>query len=396
MTTNPEALGKMALPITTPYFGDEEVEAVRKVLASGWVTQGPVTAAFEKLFAERHQVEHALATTSCTSALHLSMLALGIEPGEEVIVPAYTWVTSAHAVEYVGGQVVFCDIDPATFNIDPRAAACAVTRRTAAIMPVHLFGLAADMDAVSQLAQRHHLAVVEDAACAVGTTYRGRPVGGFGDLGCFSFHPRKVITTGEGGMTTTRQQDLADRVATLRNHGSNRRLAPRNPKPYQMGVFDHLGFNLRLSDIQAAVGVTQMGRLDQLLSHRRKMALGYTERLRDVDWLTVPREPSPCGHTYQAYVVWVRDNAPLPRNALMEFLAEKGIQTRPGTIAVHCTPYYQQRYSTWSEQFPNAFAAQEKTITLPIFPGMSGQQLDYVAEAVRSAEKVPQSRRKAG
>jgi len=384
------------LPITRPQFGEEEVDAVRQVLASGWVTQGPMTAKFEKAFAERHQLEHALATTSCTAALHLGMIALGVGPGDEVIVPAYTWVTSAYCVEYVGARVVFCDIDPHTYNIDLQAAAAAISPRTRAIMPVHLFGLAVDMKTVTDLAQKHKLCVVEDAACAVGTTYQGRPVGGFGDIGCFSFHPRKVVTTGEGGMVTTRQADLADHIAALRNHGANRRLGPRNPRPYEMGVFDRLGFNLRLSDIQAAIGLTQLARLGQLLAHRRQQALGYTERLKDVPWLRCPSEPAGCGHTYQSYVIRIEDDTPLSRNALMDELAKHKIQSRPGTIAVHGIPYYRENYHFRSEQFPAAHAAQEHTITLPIFPGMTSDHLDYITSALLSAAKAPYSVRKAG
>ena len=384
-------------PITRPEFGEEEISALRKVLDSGWVTQGPATAQFEKTFARRHLVDHALACTSCTAALHLSVLALGMGPGDELVVPAFTWVTSAHCAEYVGARVAFCDIDPETFNIDPQAAAAATNARTRAILPVHLFGLPADMDAINALAKKHSVAVIEDAACATGSTYKGRPVGGLGDLGCFSFHPRKVVTTGEGGMVTSNRIDLADRVANLRNHGANRSLSPQNPKPYQMGVFDQLGFNLRLSDIQAAVGLAQMERLEKLLQHRRAMAQGYHERLKSIDWLRLPHQVSAdYGHTYQSYVIWVREHAPLPRNTLMEHLGARRIQTRPGTMAVHCTRYYSERYNLRPEQFPNAFAAQEQTITLPIFPGMTEAHLDYISDGIRLAEQTNGAMRRAG
>jgi dTDP-4-amino-4,6-dideoxygalactose transaminase len=323
------------------------------------------------------------------------MLTLDIGPGDEVIVPAFTWVTSAHCAEYVGARVAFCDIDRDTFNINPEAAANALNARSRVLLPVHLFGLPADMNAINALASKHGLWVVEDAACAVGSTFHGRPVGGIGQLGCFSFHPRKVITTGEGGMVTTNDLALADRVAGLRNHGSNRRLAPVRPKPYEMGVFDHLGFNLRLNDIQGAVGVAQLNRLEGLLEHRRRMARGYDERLRQCTWLRTPKVPVGFGHTYQAYVIWVNDDAPVSRNRLMEEVGKKNIQTRPGTIAVHCIPYYAQRYGLRPEQFPVAFAAQEKTITLPVFPGMTENHLDYVTEALGGAAKLPYSERRA-
>jgi perosamine synthetase len=225
MAANSSNNAQSSLPITRPSFNQDEVEAVQKVLDSGWVTQGPATAAFEKAFARRHQVDHALATTSCTSALQMSILALGIGPGDEVIVPSFTWVTSAHCAEYAGARAVFCDIDPTTFNMDAAAFEAAVTPRTRAVVAVHLFGLPADMQAILRIARRYQLAVIEDAACAVGSTYQGRAVGGIGDLGCFSFHPRKVITTGEGGMMTSMNNELAERVASLRN-GSKRRPTP--------------------------------------------------------------------------------------------------------------------------------------------------------------------------
>jgi len=209
-----------SIPLTTPKFGDEEVEAVRRVLESKWVTQGPATREFENLIASRHGAKHGVATTSCTAALHLAALALGLQPGDEVIVPAFTWVTSAHCAEYVGARAVFADVDLTTFNLDPAAVAAAITPRTKAIVAVHLFGLAAPLDELKALAARHGLFIIEDAACAIGTTYKGLPVGAVGDVGCFSFHPRKVITTGEGGLVTTNSDQFADRARTFRNHGT--------------------------------------------------------------------------------------------------------------------------------------------------------------------------------
>jgi perosamine synthetase len=385
-----------ALPITRPSFNREEIEAIQKVLDSGWVTQGPATAAFEKAFAQRHQVIHALATTSCTAALHMSILALGLGPGDEVIVPSFTWVTSAHCAEYAGARAVFCDIDPTTFNLDPKSLAAAITPRSRAIVAVHLFGLSADMEAVLRIANRHKLAVIEDAACAVGSTYQGRPVGGLGELGCFSFHPRKVITTGEGGMVTSASAELAEHIAALRNHGANRLKVAPDPKPYHMGAFEFLGYNLRLSDIQSAVGLAQLAKLDGLLAHRYRCAQGYAQRLRSLAWLRLPHEPAGYGHSYQSYVVWVRPEAPAPRNAIMEALGEQGIQTRPGTMAVHGTAYYRDKYGLRPEAYPQSKAAEESTITLPIFPGMMDADLDRVAGALAAVKNWPASRRRAG
>jgi len=370
--------------ITEPLFDAHEIRQIQEVLDSKWVTQGPKTATFERLFAERHKVDNALATTSCTAALHLAALALGLGPGDEVVVPAFTWVTSAHAAEYVGAKTVFADIDLASFNIDPLAFESAITPRTRAVVVVHLFGKAAPMDAIMRIARRHGLAVIEDAACAVGTTFEGVPVGGIGNMGCFSFHPRKVITTGEGGMVTTNSRELADRTKSLRNHGATGPASGSDPsQPYAMGTFDVMGFNLRMSDIQAAVGIAQMGKLDKLLHERRRLALQYTELLGGLDELITPTDDP--GHTYQSYVVRLANNDREKRNSIMEALAARSIQTRPGTHAVHRLGYYGGKYKLRPEHFPNACCAEDATITLPIFPGMTEAQQSSVVKIIESS-----------
>lgn len=369
--------------ITEPFFDGEELRLVQEALDSKWVTQGPKTSEFERLFAERHELQHALATTSCTAALHLSTLALQLQPGDEVVVPAFTWVTSAHSAEYVGAKAVFADVDLATFNLDPAALEAAITPRTRAIVVVHLFGKAAPMDEIMAIAQKHNLAVIEDAACAVGSTYKGKPIGAIGDLGCFSFHPRKVITTGEGGMVTTNRKDLADRVKCLRNHGATGPAFGADPsKPYTMSTFEMLGFNLRMSDIQAAVGVAQMAKLDRLLAERRRLALRYAELLSGIDELIVPCDDP--GHTYQSFVIRLGANDRSRRNSIMERLAELNIQTRPGTHAVHRLGYYASKYGLKPDQFPNACRAEDTTITLPIFPGMTDDQQKFVIQSIRA------------
>lgn len=374
------------MPLTAPYFDEAEIQAVGDVLRSGWVTQGPMTKRFEALVAERHQVAHALATTSCTAALHLATMALGLGPNDEVVVPAFTWVTSAHCAEYVGAKAVFADIDPVTFNMDPIALEAAITPRTRAIVAVHLFGLAAPMDEIMDIARRHGLAVIEDAACAIGTSYKGKPVGSIGTLGCFSFHPRKVVTTGEGGMVTTNDPQLATRVNALRNHGSTGLPAedPTGKHPYTMGIFDLLGHNLRLSDIQAAVGVAQMAKLSSLLAERRQRALRYLELLADLPDLALPAGGAAEGHTYQSFVIRVLEGGRARRNAVMDRMAAENIQTRPGTHAVVNLDYYRYKYGLQAGDYPNATACENTTITLPIFPSMTDEDQDGVVAALRS------------
>ncbi|MEN6624116.1 MAG: DegT/DnrJ/EryC1/StrS family aminotransferase [Smithella sp.] len=376
--------------ITAPKFDDDEIHLLKQCLNSGWVTQGPLVDQFEQTFAHRHQVAHALATTSCTAALHLAMLALGIGPGDEVIVPAFTWVTSAHCAEYVGARVVFADVEPDTFNLDPRAFEAAITERTKAVVVVHLFGLSAKMDEIMEIARRNNLSVIEDAACAIGTTYNNQPVGVIGDVGCFSFHPRKIITTGEGGMVTTNRDDIALKIKSLRNHGATGPPPGIDDvtKPYVMATFNNLGFNLRLSDIQAAVGVAQMAKLDELLEERLANAIRYNELLSEINEIATPFLPDHCCHTYQSYVIRLLQGGMKRRNAIMDFFSFNRIQTRPGTHAVHRLGYYARKYNIRSEEFPNAALCEDTTITLPIFPGMTESDQVFVKDTLIKALKT--------
>ena len=372
--------------LTEPSFDDTEIEMLRECLASKWVTQGPLTERFEKLVAERHHVKHAMACTSCTAALHLAALALKLGPGDEVIVPAFTWVTSAHSAEYVGAKAVLAEIDLATYNIDPSALAASITPRTRAVVAVHLFGLAAPMDEINAIARKHDLAVIEDAACAIGTTYKNTLVGGIGDIGCFSFHPRKSVTTGEGGVVTTNRDDLAELVRSQRNHGATG-LPDVNYEahgPWTMATFDNIGFNLRLSDIQAAVGVAQMAKLDRLLAERRRLGHRYSELLADNRNIALPVGGDLAGHSFQSYVIRTLEGGRPKRNEVMAALAAQGIQTRPGTHAVHRLGYYRKKYQFEPEQFPNAAVAEDTTITLPVFAGMSEDDQQRVVESIWS------------
>jgi dTDP-4-amino-4,6-dideoxygalactose transaminase len=371
------------IPLQRPKFGAEELDRIAGVLESGWATMGPVSCEFERLIAERHQVPHALVTTSCTAALHLSLLALGLGPGDEVVVPAFTWVTSAYCAEYVGARPVFADVDIDTFNLDVSAFEAAITQRTRAVIAVHLFGQAADLDAIARVARPRGIAIVEDAACGIGTTYKGTPVGGLGDLGAFSFHPRKVITTGEGGAVTTNDDHHAATVTSLRNHGASHPVGQPAPvRPYDMNTFDRVGYNLRMSDLQAAVGVVQMARLDRLLAERRDNAAAYDRALEQVADVIRPSSPPELGHTFQSYVIRVREGGYARRNRVMDAMARFGVQTRPGTHAVHRLGYFRAAYGIPADAYPNACAAEDTSITLPLFPDMTDADRDRVVDAL--------------
>lgn len=377
---------KRSIAISLPSIGEEEWNAVREPLMTGWLTQGPKVAAFEKAFAERHQVKHALATTSCTTGLHLILAAMGIGPGDEVLVPAFTWVATANVVLYCGATPVFVDVDPITNNIDPRDVARRITSKTKASIIVHLFGLCADMDALRAVLPAG-LPIIEDAACGAGASYKGIPVGGLGDAAAFSFHPRKSITTGEGGMVTTQDAELAATMDKLRNHGAeiSEEQRHKGPRPYLLPEFNLLGFNYRMTDLQGSVGLVQLGKLDSFIAERQQWAEYYRERLADIAWLRMPIFPENGNHAWQAFVVYVDpDKAPMPRNDIMERLQAKGIATRPGTHAVHMLGYYSERFNIKPEDYPGALNCNDNTMAIPLHNRMSAEDYEYVVDALRS------------
>jgi dTDP-4-amino-4,6-dideoxygalactose transaminase len=307
--------------------------------------------------------------------------ALGIGPGDEVIVPAFTWIATANAVVYCGAKPVFVDVLPETYNIDPEQVRHALTDGTKAIIAVHLFGLAADMDALQSAAP--HVPIIEDAACAVGASYKGRLIGSLGELGCFSFHPRKIITTGEGGIVTTQQDELAHTINTLRNHGASISEEQRHhgAQPYLLPDFDVVGFNYRMTDLQGALGLVQLSKLESLLADRRQRAEQYHEALSGLTWLQTPATPAAYQHTWQSYVCRVDGTrAPCTRNTIMERLQSRGISTRPGTHAVHRTGAYRTTDNPSTDTCPVASDCERSTLTLPLFGRMQDDDYQYVIE----------------
>lgn len=354
------------------------MRAVQLPLESGWVVQGPYVAKFEEMFSAFTGTRHSAAASSCTTALHLAVAVLRLKPGDEVIVPAFTWVATANVVEYMGAKPIFCDIRLDTFNIDVAQIEALVTPRTVGIIPVHLFGLCADMQPIMDIARKHNLWVVEDAACAFGGWYRGRHAGTFGEIGCFSFHPRKSITTGEGGMVITARDDLDKEVRSLRDHGASRSDLSRHTQTssFLLAEYDHLGYNYRLTDIQGALGCVQMERAEWILSERRARARLYDELLNDFEWLKTPVVPEGYVHGYQSYVCVFLPELPTianvkrlheQRNEIMMRLEERGIATRQGTHAAVIQRYYAEKYDLHPEQFPNAYIADRLSLTLPLF-----------------------------
>lgn len=391
----------MKVPIARTGLTEDEIQSVLGPLRSGWLVQGPKVREFEQAWTGFTGAKHSIAVTSCTTALHLSLAALGFGPGDEAIVPAFTWISTANVVEHLGGSVVFADIDLSTFNIDPDGIESLITSRTKAILPVHLFGLSADMRVINEIAQKHNLWVVEDAACGFGATFQDRHVGTMGNTGCFSFHPRKAITTGEGGMITTNDGQLAERLRRLRDHGADISDLQRHlgPRPYLLADHPDAGYNQRMTDLQAALGAAQMQRAAAIVNERRFLAATYDAAFSDLDWLRTPSAPTGYGHGYQSYpclfepetVLQAVKNGDQPllkevserRNAWMEELQQQGVSTRPTTHAVHMLSYYSRKYQLSPEQFPAAQTANDCSVSLPLFHGMSSEEQAYVIDIVR-------------
>ena len=384
---------KMNVPIARTSLLESEIQSVLEPLRSGWLVQGPKVKEFEEKWSTFTGAEHSIAVTSCTSALHLSLAALGFGPGDEAIVPAFTWISTANVVEHLGGRVVFCDIDLITFNIDTTKIEALITPRTKAILPVHLFGLPADMTAINAIAKRHGLWVVEDAACGFGSRYHGQHVGSLGNAGCFSFHPRKAITTGEGGMVTTSDDALAQKIRRLRDHGASMSDLQRHlgARPFLLADHPEAGYNQRMTDLQAALGAAQMDRASDIVLERQRLARRYNEAFANLAWLRAPVQRAGYEHGHQSYPCLFQPESVKPdavprinerRNAWMDKLQKLGVSTRPATHAVHMLTFYRDKYKVKPQDFPNAYVANDCSISLPLFHGMTVEEQDYVIEQV--------------
>ncbi|WP_298459540.1 DegT/DnrJ/EryC1/StrS aminotransferase family protein [uncultured Cellulomonas sp.] len=374
--------------VMQPWLGAEEIAAVTEVIRSGWVAQGPRVAAFEQEFARVQQADHAVAVSSCTTALHLALVVAGIGPGDDVVVPSFSFIATANAVVYVGARPVFADVDPVTGNLTADTVAAAMTPGTRAVIVVDQGGVPVDLGAVRGLCDPLGVVVVEDAACGAGSTYRGRPVGVGADVAAWSFHPRKIVTTGEGGMVTTSRPEWADRARRLREHAMSVSAAERHASVLAPAEqYLEVGFNYRMTDLQAAVGIVQLGRLPEVVARRREIAAVYTDQLAEVPGLRPVADPPWGTCNFQSFWVEVGPDFPLDRDALLAHLAAAEVSARRGIMATHRQPAYAGR-DAGSQPLPVTEHLTDSTLILPVFHQMSGAQIEQVADALRSAAAV--------
>ena len=371
------------IPIAKPYLTEHDAQAAYDAIMSGWITQGPRVQEFEEKFAAYTGAKHAVAVSNCTTGLHLAMIVAGIQAGDEVICPSMSYIATANSIMYMGATPVFAEVHPETYNLDVADAERRITSKTKAILLVHQIGMPADIDAFAALCKKHNLTLIEDAACAAGSSYKGKKIGSHSDLVCFSFHPRKVISTGDGGMVTTNNDAYAERMKLLRQHGMSVNAGARHGAT-KIIFEDHLevAYNYRMTDIQAAVGIQQLAKLDWIVEERRKIAHRYLRELSDIDCIRLPREEEGYFTNWQSFSIYLKESAPLSRNELMQALLDKGVASRRGVMTSHRETAYKTMCA--GLELPRTEDACDRSIIIPLFVPMSDEDVSTVIHQLRS------------
>ena len=371
--------------VMKPWLGPEEIAAVAEVIESGWVAQGPKVAAFEAAFADAMQAQNAVATSNCTTALHLGLVVAGIGPGDDVVVPSFSFIATANAPTYVGARPVFADVDLVTGNVTAETVLAALTEKTRAVIVVDQGGMPVNLEAIRAVTDPRGIVVIEDAACGAGSTYKGRPVGAGADLAAWSFHPRKLLTTGEGGMLTTSNADWAARARQLREHAMSVSAADRAASVIAAPeVYAEVGYNYRMTDMQAAVGIVQLGRLPEIVARRREIAAEYAQRIAGIQGLRIVTDPEYGTSNFQSLWVEVGDDFPLTREQLLEALAAADVSARRGIMAAHRQPAYADR-DTGTVRLPATEHLTDNTLILPVFHQLTEAELTQVVDALVGA-----------
>jgi perosamine synthetase len=374
------------IPIAKPYLTKKEAKAAYNTILTGWITQGPRVAEFEQKFAAYTGAKYAVAVSNCTTALHLAMIVAGVGPGDEVICPSMSYIATANAIKYVNAVPVFAEIDPNNYNLDISDVEKRINAKTKAILLVHQIGMPADIDAFKELAAKHNLHLIEDAACAAGSSYKGAKIGSHSDLVCFSFHPRKVISTGDGGMITTNNEAYYNRLKLLRQHGMS--VNDRTRHESSKIIFeDHLevGYNYRLTDIQASVGIQQLEKIDWIVGKRRKIASKYHKAFKKIPGIQLPLEKKGYFSNYQSYSIYLKDDCSLNRNDIMQKMLDAGVSTRRGIMTSHRETAYKTEYAGLS--LPVSEKACDRSIILPLYVPMKDEDTEKVIATLKSILK---------
>jgi len=372
----------MKIPVAKPFLNEIDAKEAYDTILTGWVTQGPKVREFEEKFAAYVGSKFAVAVSNCTSALYLSMLVAGIKPGDEVICPSLSFIATSNSIMHAGAKPVFSEVDPETYNIDANYAESLITDKTKAILIVHQIGMPSDIDTFKKICNKHNLKLIEDAACAVGSSYKGKKIGSHSELVCFSFHPRKLVTTGDGGMIATSNEDYYNELKLLRQHGMSIDDRERhNANKVIIEEYIKVGFNFRMTDIQASVGIKQLERLDWIIKERRKIAFKYNEAFKDISFIRIPSEKEGYFSNFQSYSIYLKNGAPITRNCLMEELLKKGISTRRGVMTAHREIAYKEYCGGLS--LPVTEDVSDRSIILPLYVPMKNEEVNFVIDSVR-------------